>query len=245
MKYHAHVQYNDKSHFWWNCTKEVIIYDVLTPFINGQVVLVTLDGKKVFNMKTANLITIFKTEDYLRAATGNPVQTQICEPSFKSNECTEEIIQEAKLLASSKESSSLLQKSFMEQKDQLFVISKFGDKIIDSAYEGVIKPLCAEFGIAAVRVDEIEDSGKIDDQILNLIAESKFIFADLSGGRPNCYYEAGFAHALGKEIILSIRKNEEVHFDLSGYRFIQWETENELRVQLRKRINSLVNRQKL
>ena len=136
-------------------------------------------------------------------------------------------------------SSSLLQKSLKEPKNQVFIISKFGDKIIDSAYEGVIKPLFEKYKINVVRVDKIQDSGKIDDQILSSIAESKYVLADLSSSRPNCYYETGFAHALGKTIILTIRKDESIHFDLAGYRFIQWETESELREELSKRIKHL------
>ena len=34
------------------------------------------------------------------------------------------------------------------------------------------------------------------------------VLADLTGERPNCYFEAGYAHALGKQLILTIRKGE-------------------------------------
>jgi hypothetical protein len=60
--------------------------------------------------------------------------------------------------------------------------------------------------------------------------------ADLSGERPNCYYECGFAHALGKEIILTVAAKEPVHFDMAGYRFLVWETEAELRRRLKERL---------
>ena len=96
-----------------------------------------------------------------------------------------------------------------------------------------------KFGLNCIRVDEIPDSGKISDQILEKIAESKYVVADLSGARPNCYYEAGFAHALGKEIILSIRDGEDAHFDLQGHRFIKWKTESDYKRQLSKRLKVL------
>ena len=96
-------------------------------------------------------------------------------------------------------------------------------------------------GCACVRIDEIQDSGRITDQILEAIATSRFILADLTGSRPNCYYEAGFAHALGKELILTIRSPEAVHFDLAGYRFIEWETEADLKRKLTSRLRAALS----
>ena len=116
---------------------------------------------------------------------------------------------------------------------------KFGDDVLNSAYTAVVKPVVKKFGLTCIRVDEIPDSGKISDQILEAIAESKYVIADLSGARPNCYYEAGFAHALGKEMILTIRDGESAHFDLQGHRFIQWKTESDYKKQLTKRIKAL------
>jgi nucleoside 2-deoxyribosyltransferase len=120
---------------------------------------------------------------------------------------------------------------------------KFGDRHLDSAYVGVIKPLGEKFHYTVVRVDEIQDSGNISSRILENIARSQIVFADLSGSRPNCYYECGYAQALGKEIILSIRKRETVHFDLASYRFIQWETESELRRKFAERLDAIASKE--
>ncbi|PWH82277.1 hypothetical protein DIS18_08430 [Algibacter marinivivus] len=242
MKYHLKIEYDQGTHFWHNYPKEEIIDELLVPFVNGQIVLINIgDGNKaILNMKSVAKMIVYRTRKSLTTTDDKSKVEQMNESEFAKHICTEEIINEAKLLLISKGTSSLLQKSLMTSKNQVFVISKFGDKVIDSAYEGVIKPLFKENGIDVVRVDEIQDSGKIDDQILNLIAESKYIISDLTSARPNCYYETGFAHALGKEIILTIRKEDEIHFDLAGYRFIQWETESELRKELKKRIKGLI-----
>lgn len=127
-------------------------------------------------------------------------------------------------------------------KRQVFVIMKLGDEYLDSAYKGVIRPLGEEFGYRVIRVDDIEDSGLITDQILENIVESELVLADLTGARPNCYYETGIAHSTGRELILTIKYDEEPHFDLYTHRFILWKTENDLRVKLRKRLESIKRR---
>ena len=113
--------------------------------------------------------------------------------------------------------------TLLEPKKQVFVVMQFDDKNLESAYRGVIKPQVEEIGYKCLRIDEVQDSGQITDQILEAIACSELVLCDLSGERPNCYYEAGFAHALGRTLILTIRAAERIHFDLAGRRFIQWE----------------------
>lgn len=240
MKYHAIVEYS-KTHYYWNLNKQQIIDRLLIPFINGQVILISPGNNKVLlNLRSVSRLTFFRTKTDLEATEDKSVIDQLKESDFKTNECTEKLIQESKLDLTSQQTFSLLQKSFATPKNQVFVIMKFGDKSLDSAFEGVIEPLCQEFGLEVIRVDKIQDSGKISDQILDLISESRFILSDLTGSRPNCYYETGFAHALGKEIILTCNKEETIHFDLSGYRFIIWDTESDFRRQLKARIHSLV-----
>lgn len=240
MYYHAKLDYGGNFHYWWDISKEGIIKQLLIPFINGHVVVINHIGcRRILNMKNVTLLTIYKTEDVLPELDGRSIPSEFDDDDFEENECTDEIINEVKTEQSPSSSRSFLQKAFAEPENQVFVIMKFNDKMLDSAYEGVIKPIIQENGCRAIRVDEIQDSGQITDQILDNIASSKFILSELSGERPNCYYETGFAQALGKELILTIRKSEQLHFDLAGYRVIEWETEAELRRKLKSRFESL------
>lgn len=240
MKYHAKLDYADRSHLWWNHSKEELTKLLVVPFINGQVVLINQDSKeRLLNMKNVTLLTIYKTEEWLVDADGKSIEEQIREDKFTENECTPEILNEIQIDSSFEPSTSLLEKAFQPPKPQVFIIMQFGDEILDSAYEGAYKMVIEKFNLKCIRIDEIQDSGKITDQMLEKIAESKYIIADLTGSKPNCYYECGFAHALGKKMILSIHKDDSVHFDLAGYRFIQWKTEAELRRKLKKRMQTL------
>lgn len=244
MYYHAHLEYGSKGHIWYNFDEEKIVNELVVPFVNGQVITLATGTKpnltvKLFNMKNATFLRVYKTTAQLVAAEGVTQIQQVQAEAFQSNDCTNAILNKVKKTSSSSPTTSLLQKAFRPPKQQVFVVMKFGDEILDSAYKSVYKPAVKKFGLACIRIDEIPDSGKISDQILETIAESKYIIADLSGARPNCYYEAGFAHALGKEIILTIKEGEPAHFDLQGHRFIQWKTESDLKKKIAQRLKIL------
>lgn len=125
---------------------------------------------------------------------------------------------------------------------QVFVVMKFGDPKLDSMYELAIKRAVEKCGFSALRIDEIQSAGSITDQTLQQIDRSAVILADLTGERPNCYFEVGYAHALGKELILTIRKGEEKHFNLADRRFIEWETDKELYEGLCRRLEAIRGR---
>ncbi len=122
---------------------------------------------------------------------------------------------------------------------QVFVIMKFGDEDLDSTYKLAIKPVIEKYNYNPMRIDQIEKSDPITPRILNEIRRSAVILADLTGRRPNCYYETGFAHALDKEIILTIKDGEEIDFDLKVHNFIMWSTPVDLQEALDRRFEAI------
>ena len=241
MWYHAIAHYGSSSKsYWWNRKRDDLIQDVLIPFVSKQVRQLTREGiPSLFNYGAATYITLVKTESKLTKGDGT-YPKDLGNKAFVEKHCaTKEFVEEMKLLTTSPRTRSLLERAMAPVEKQVFVVMKFGDPELDSAYEGVIKPLTNDFGYTSVRVDEIQDSGNINQQILEQIASSAIVLADLTGERPNCYYEAGFAHALGKEVVFSIREGSSIHFDLAANRFITWKTEAEYRKKLRERLESI------
>lgn len=123
-----------------------------------------------------------------------------------------------------------------------FVVMKFDDQELEDAYELAIKPAITASGLKSVRVDEVSIEGTITDEIIRLIKTCTIVIADLTGERPNCYYEIGFAHALGRPVILSIKKGEKIHFDLVARQFLIWNNMRKLRSELELRIKRILKK---
>ena len=122
---------------------------------------------------------------------------------------------------------------------QAFVAMWFNESL-DEAWSGGIKPGLEDAGYAAVRLDSVEHNEKIDDRIVAEIRRSGLVVADLTGGRANVYFEAGFAMGLGIPVIWTCREDhlDDVHFDTRQYNYISWQTPEELRERLRLRIEA-------
>ena len=126
-----------------------------------------------------------------------------------------------------------------------FVAMWFDDSLKE-AWEQGIKLGIEDAGYEAVRIDQKEHNNKIDDEIIAEIRRSRFVVADFTqgedGARGGVYYEAGFAHGLGIEVIFTCREDalKNVHFDTRQYNHIVWKTPEELRLDLARRISARI-----
>lgn len=105
-----------------------------------------------------------------------------------------------------------------------------------------IKRCFKNFGISAERADDIEHTGRITEEIVSKIKSSEFLYADLTGARPNVYYEVGFAHALSRKVILYRKSGESLHFDLAGYNCPEYKNLVDLETKLNLKLESMTGR---
>ena len=102
-----------------------------------------------------------------------------------------------------------------------------------------IKEACNRCGIHAERVDEAQYNERITDRILESIRKAEFVIVDLTGSRPNVFYEAGYAQGLAKTPIYIARKGTKLEFDLKDYPVIFFANMKGLKDDLEQRLRGI------
>lgn len=95
----------------------------------------------------------------------------------------------------------------------VFVLMPF-QKAFDDIYRLGIRGAAEEVGAYAERVDEQMYKEGILDRIYNQINKADIIVADMTGKNANVFYEVGYAHALGKIVLLLTQDVNDIPFDL-------------------------------
>lgn len=104
------------------------------------------------------------------------------------------------------------------------------------------KECFTSFGITAVRADDIEHEDVITKRIIKEIKSSEFLVGDLTDERPSVYYEIGYAHSLGRRVILYRKSETSIHFDLAAYNCPEYKNITELKSLVMKRLEEATNR---
>lgn len=125
--------------------------------------------------------------------------------------------------------------------NDVFVIMSFSKQHRD-AFFVAIEPTLKSLGFNPVRVDQIQHNTTVTPEIMRQIEKSVFIVADLTGEKPNVYYEVGYAHRANKEVILVSKKDTAVHFDVASINRIEYEDFTELSESLAVRVRGICDR---
>lgn len=94
-------------------------------------------------------------------------------------------------------------------------------KEYDERFEA-IESVVSDAGGVAIRIDKEHPLEDLVGRIKKEIRASVFVIADLTDERPSCYFEAGYAEALGHPVIYVASKNSiakpgtptKIHFDI-------------------------------
>ncbi len=112
---------------------------------------------------------------------------------------------------------------------------------LDDVYD-TYKECFKEFGIKAIRADDIEHEEVITNKIIEEIKTSEFLLGDLTDERPSVYYEIGYAHSLGRRVIMYRKSGTSIHFDLAAYNCPEYENLRELKSLLTKQLEQATNK---
>lgn len=153
-------------------------------------------------------------------------------------------------------------------KDECYIITASGWKKIDElqkeeliinqgfiamSFKEETKPIreafrkaMTESGYSVAIIDEKEHNNQIVPEIFYEIERSKFVVVDITYPNYGAYYEAGYAQALGKQVIICCREtefksdNSRPHFDISQKSMVVWKDESNLVARLKRRIEATV-----
>lgn len=124
-----------------------------------------------------------------------------------------------------------------------FVAMWFNDEM-DEAYDNGLRIGVLNAGYEPIRIDRVEHTNKIDDEIIASIRASAFIVADFTGHRAGVYFEAGFAMGLGMPVVWTCREDaiEDLHFDIRQYNCVTWTNAEDIASKLKNRIEATIGR---
>lgn len=133
------------------------------------------------------------------------------------------------------------QKTKSKEANTAFIALKFkGNEERINAIQDTI----AECGYTPVIMTEYQTNDWIMPEIFHQIQLSKFVVVDLSLRCDGAYYEAGYAHAMGKQVIHIYDKREEeknpLHFDVAQKSTVIYNDYDDLKKKLKKRIESTI-----
>lgn len=111
-------------------------------------------------------------------------------------------------------------------------------------YDRGIKPALESLKFFPSRIDIQSKSESIGASLRSEIASAYFCVADLSFARPNCYYEIGYAHAIGKRVLLLKDSVTDAHFDLSDYQQHQFSAKSNVAALIKSIIPEFLASQK-
>ena len=111
-----------------------------------------------------------------------------------------------------------------------FMAMKFGRALTDTLYLDYLKPAVKQAGFDLQRLDERPQPGLIDQRMEVALRTAKFVVAELTYGNRGAYWEAGFAHGLGKPVFYLCDgarfRRIGTHFDTNHHFTILWDGSN-------------------
>jgi bifunctional N-acetylglucosamine-1-phosphate-uridyltransferase/glucosamine-1-phosphate-acetyltransferase GlmU-like protein len=102
-----------------------------------------------------------------------------------------------------------------------FVFMPFRDEYF-ALYDNVIRPCLESHGFSCRNSAEHRASGIVTEDIWSDINRARFVIAEITEDNRNVWYELGLAHALNKDVIMPVRREKELPFDVRVHRVLTY-----------------------
>ncbi|KUM24408.1 hypothetical protein AU467_30250 [Mesorhizobium loti] len=98
---------------------------------------------------------------------------------------------------------------------------------VQTFFDTVVKPVIEdELGYRLIVIDgrQAYDHARIDEEIFAKLHRSSVVLADLTGARPNCFLELGYALGRGLPTMVMMREGASLPFDITTFSGLHWKT---------------------
>lgn len=120
---------------------------------------------------------------------------------------------------------------------------------VQDFFDVVAKPVLEdELGYRLIVIDgrQTYDHARIDQEIFSKLHRSSVVIADITGARPNCFLELGYALGRGLPTIVTAREGASLPFDITTFAGHHWKATgnaDERKRAFREHWNAIRNRQ--
>lgn len=98
---------------------------------------------------------------------------------------------------------------------------------VQTFFDTVVQPVIEnELGYRLVVIDgrQSYDHARIDQEIFAKLHRSSIVLADITGARPNCFLELGYALGRGLPTMVMAREGSSLPFDITTFSGLHWKT---------------------
>jgi hypothetical protein len=99
---------------------------------------------------------------------------------------------------------------------------------VQGFFDTVVQPVLeGELGYRLTVIDgrQSYDHARIDEEIFAKLHRSSAVVADITGSRPNCFLELGYALGRGIPTIVTAREGSDTPFDIKTFAGLHWKTD--------------------
>ncbi|RWD16101.1 MAG: hypothetical protein EOS75_29965 [Mesorhizobium sp.] len=98
---------------------------------------------------------------------------------------------------------------------------------VQTFFDTVVQPVVEdELGYRLVVIDgrQAYEHARIDQEIFAKLHRSSVVLADITGARPNCFLELGYALGRGLPTMVMVREGASLPFDITTFSGLHWKT---------------------
>ncbi|MER8602862.1 hypothetical protein [Mesorhizobium sp. M0678] len=98
---------------------------------------------------------------------------------------------------------------------------------VQTFFDMVVQPVVEdELGYRLVVIDgrQAYEYSRIDQEIFAKLHRSSVVLADITGARPNCFLELGYALGRGLPTMVMVREGASLPFDITTFSGLHWKT---------------------